>query len=164
MGGTCGSQSNQREYAMRKHVGSAVNFVRIYPSLRMSWRPPSRSATMRRSLGFARMTSEQLQCFLALAVGFAVAGMLVSGYQALTARRPSFDVLISGMTGHALAAMPFLMFAAPFLVLCGAVQPEAGARSRFVFAMVSMIVAGSWSILSGSLLVMALRACGLLHA
>jgi hypothetical protein len=103
------------------------------------------------------MTLAQAQVFLALAVGFAAAGMLVTGYQAATARRASFAALQVGWSWPALAAMPFLMFAAPFLIMRFIARPVPDARLRFLIAMICTVVAGSWSVLTGTVLMAAMR-------
>jgi hypothetical protein len=124
----------------------------------MRWRAGARLATMRCFPSSAVMTYAQAQMFLALAVGFAAAGTAVTGYQAATARRASFAVLMRGWSLPALAAMPFLMFAGPFLIMRLVARPEADARRRCLVAMMCTIVAGSWIILTGTLLMTAMRA------
>mgnify|MGYP001604588133 CR=1 FL=1 len=62
------------------------------------------------------MPPESLQMLLALALGFAVAGLCSSAYQLATSRLPSFSLLNSGPSPAAFAAVPLLMVAAPFLI------------------------------------------------
>ncbi len=107
------------------------------------------------------MTPHSAQMLLALALGFAVAGLCSSGYQLFTARLPSFSLLSTGARPAALAALPLLMIAAPFLIMRNTFVGERQTRGRFQFVFMATIVAGFWSLMSGQVLVMALRACGL---
>ena len=106
------------------------------------------------------MSPDQLQSFLALAVGFAVAGMLASGYQVLTAEPASFRLMAQAPRAHALAAVPFLVFAAPFIIMRNTVRARRLAERRFVFVMAATMLAGFWSLMSGTVLIMALRLVG----
>jgi hypothetical protein len=63
------------------------------------------------------MSPESIQSFLAVALGFAVAGMISTGYQLLTHRPPSFRLLGGGAGPATFAAVPFLAFAAPFIIM-----------------------------------------------
>jgi hypothetical protein len=63
-----------------------------------------------------KMSPEPLQSFLAVALGFAVAGLLCTLYQLLTLRPASFRLLHRARSG-ALAFVPFLAFAAPFIIM-----------------------------------------------
>ena len=58
-----------------------------------------------------------MQSFYALALGFAWAGLLATGYQAATRRPASFRLLRRGPRPSAFAAIPFLAFAAPFIIM-----------------------------------------------
>ncbi len=99
--------------------------------------------------------------FLAVALGFAFAGALVSGYQALLRRPPGFGLLMQGATPGAFAAVPFLVFAAPFIIMRNTLRGRRIERRRFEFVMAATLVAGFWSMMSGTFVVMALRAAGL---
>jgi len=63
------------------------------------------------------MSLEPIQSFLVVALGFAVAGMISTGYQLLTHRPPSFRLLDGGAGPQTFAAVPFLAFAAPFIIM-----------------------------------------------
>ena len=108
------------------------------------------------------------QSFLELALGFCFAGVLASGYQAVMLRPPSFHLLGTGRGRTVVLAMPFLIFAAPFIIVRNVARNttrERGiARERFLSAMVAAVVAGIWSLLSGSLVVIGLQAFGVLTA
>ena len=68
------------------------------------------------------MTQDSLETMLALAIGFAVAGLLSSGYQLLTELPASFRLLAAGGGRGAFAAVPFLVFAAPFIIMRNTVR------------------------------------------
>ena len=108
------------------------------------------------------MSAESLQNLFALALGFAVAGMCCSGYRAITSRLPSFGLLATGPSLTAFAAVPLLVFAAPFLILRNTLLGWAEERRRFEFVFLATLIAGFWSLMSGLVLVMSLQACGLL--
>lgn len=107
------------------------------------------------------MTPQSVQMLLALALGFAVAGLCSSGYQLFTARLPSFSLLNARARPVALAALPLLMIAAPFLIMRNTFVGERQERGRFQFVFIATIIAGFWSLMSGQVLLMTLRACGL---
>lgn len=96
---------------------------------------------------------------LVLMIGFAVAGALASAYQLITQRPASFNIFGDGTRPAAVAQVPFLVFAAPFIImrnaLFGRVEP-----GNFVHAMISTIVAGFWSLMSGTVFLLLLRAIG----
>jgi len=100
-----------------------------------------------------------LLSLLVLLIGFAFAGALASGYQLITARPASFNIFGDGTRPSAVAQVPFLAFAAPFIImrnaLFGRVEP-----GNFVHAMMSTIVAGFWSLMSGTVFVLLLQAVG----
>jgi hypothetical protein len=63
------------------------------------------------------VSAESLQSFEALAFGFAFAGLCATAYQLATKRPPSFRLLQRGPAPSTFAAVPFLAFAAPFIIL-----------------------------------------------
>src|SRR5579864_3455751 len=77
----------------------------------------------------AHMSPESLQSFLAVALGFAVAGLLATFYQLMTLRPASFR-LLHRARGEALAAVPFLAFAAPFIIMRNTLQGQRGEPRR----------------------------------
>jgi hypothetical protein len=102
-----------------------------------------------------------LQSFLALAIGFALAGCLSSGYQAATSRPVSFGLLERGPGAAAFAAVPFLVFAAPFIIMRGIVRGAGHEGPRFPLVLTATIIAGFWSLMSGTAAVSMLAALGL---
>jgi hypothetical protein len=110
------------------------------------------------------ITPDQLQSVLALLLGFAFAGLCATGYQFVTKRRASFHLLRRGPKPSTLAAVPFLIFAAPFIIMRNSLRARRIAQRRFQFVMMSTILAGFWSMMSGTVMVMALQAMGLFAA
>jgi len=104
------------------------------------------------------MSPESLQSFLCLAVGFAVAGMTASFYQLMTTRPPSFRLLSARRRSRALAAVPLLVFAAPFIIMRNTVRGRIIEQRRVEFVMLATVIAGFWSLMSGTVVVMAFNA------
>lgn len=116
------------------------------------------------ALVFGLIWSDSARSLLDLAIGFAVAGMLASGYQLLTLQPPSFGLLHASERNQALAAVPFLLFAAPFIIVRNTIRAAGMERRGFGIAMVAALVAGFWSLMSGTMVVMFLEAVGRLVA
>ena len=110
------------------------------------------------------MRPESVQMLLALALGFAVAGLCSSGYRLVTSRLPSFSQLSTGPTPSTFAAVPLLVLSAPFLIMRNTLLGRRQESRRFEFVFLATLVAGFWSLMSGMVLVMTLQACGLLVA
>ena len=115
-------------------------------------------------LVLALFWSDSVRSLLALAIGFAVAGLLSSGYQALVQRPAGFGLLQEGVAPKTFAAVPFLVFAAPFIIVRNTVRGRRVEGRNFGFAALAAVVAGFWSLMSGSVVVMALQAIGHLVA
>lgn len=110
------------------------------------------------------MPPEAVQSLLVLALGFAFAGSLASGYQLVTAQPPSFLILGDGVQARAVASVLFLTFAAPFIIMRNTIRGQRIEKRNAVFVMVATMIAGFWSLMSGTVVLMALEAIGLLHA
>ena len=106
------------------------------------------------------MSPEQVQSFLALALGFAFAGVLATGYQCITARPASFRLISTGPRLHALAALPFVIFAAPFIIMRNTIRARRLTGRRAEFVMLATILSGFWSLMSGTLVIMVLNTVG----
>jgi hypothetical protein len=110
------------------------------------------------------MAPESVQMLLALALGFAVAGLSASAYRLVTSRLPSVGLISTGPSAAAFAAVPLLILSAPFLIMRNTLLgPREDAR-RFEFVFMATLIAGFWSLMSGLAMVMTLQACGLLAA
>jgi hypothetical protein len=107
------------------------------------------------------MSPDQIQSFFAFALGFAMAGLLATGYQLATQRPASFRLLQRGPSSSTLATVPFLAFAAPFIIMRNTIVARQAEGRRFEMMMLATVVAGFWSLMSGTVVVMVL---GLLHA
>jgi hypothetical protein len=103
------------------------------------------------------MTVESLLNLISVALGFAVAGSAVSGYQLLTGSLPSFSVLNKGVSVRSLASVPVLAFAAPFLIMRNTIYGAIRDGRRFEFVFMATLLAGFWSLMSGTVVVTALR-------
>jgi hypothetical protein len=111
-------------------------------------------------LMFGLLWSDSIHSLLALAIGFAFAGMLSSGYQLMTLEPASFRLLNEGDRNRAIAAVLFLIFAAPFIIIRNTIRGSRIERSGFGFAALASFLAGFWSLMSGTVVVMTLEAIG----
>ena len=128
----------------------------------MCWRADRRFAKHARSNceapGFLHMPPQTIELLFALAIGFAFAGMLGSGYQLATSRAPGFHLLEQGPRPSTFAALPFLAFAAPFIIMRNSIRGRLIEGRSFQLVMIATIVAGLWSLMSGTVAIMALGA------
>jgi hypothetical protein len=108
------------------------------------------------------MSPEALNSLFSLCIGFAFAGALASGYQAYTRRPAGFRLLQEGVAPKAFAAVPFLVFAAPFIIMRNTLLGARAEGRGFQFVMIATVLAGFWSLMSGTFFLMTLRAAGLL--
>ena len=108
------------------------------------------------------MTPEALNTFFSICIGFALAGALVNGYQAVAERPAGFGLLQEGVAPRTFAAVPFLVFAAPFIIMRNTLRGAKIERRRFEFVMMATVLSGFWSLMSGTFFVMTLRAAGVL--
>jgi hypothetical protein len=110
------------------------------------------------------MSAEALQAFLALAMGFSFAAAMSTGYQLAVSRPPSFQMLSNGPSASACAAVPFLVFAAPYLIVRLLIRAGLAGPQEFGPVMVATMFAGIWSLMSGTVLIMMFQeACIHLH-
>ena len=110
------------------------------------------------------MSPESIQSFIALLIGFSVAGLLATGYQLVTERPLSFRLLNQGLQLVTFLAIPVLTFAAPFVIMRNVIRGRRIERRRFEFVMLATVLAGFWSLMSGTVVVTAFRAFSLLFA
>ena len=108
------------------------------------------------------MSPDAFNSLFSLCIGFAFAGALASGYQAFARRPAGFGLLQEGLTPQRFAAVPFLVFAAPFIIMRNTLAGAKVEKRRFEFVMMATIIAGFWSLMSGTFFVMTLRAAGVL--
>lgn len=103
-----------------------------------------------------------IHSLMSLALGFALAGLLVSGYQALADRPAGFALLEERRVGRALAAVAFLVFAAPFIIMRNTLRDDGASPRRVQLVMLTTVVVGFWSMMSGTVVIAALEAAGLI--
>ena len=108
------------------------------------------------------MSPDALNSFFSLCIGFAFAGALASGYQAMVQRPAGFALLQDGVAPSTFAAVPFLVFAAPFIIMRNTLRGVQIERRRVEFVMMATVIAGFWSLMSGTFFLMTLRAAGVL--
>jgi hypothetical protein len=108
------------------------------------------------------MSPDVLNNLFSLLIGFALAGALASGYQALVRHPPGFALLQQGVAPKTLAAVPFLMFAAPFIIMRNTLRGRRIEHRRAEFVMLATVLAGFWSLMSGTFILLSLQAIGLL--
>jgi hypothetical protein len=132
----------------------------------MLWRPaPDFAKDGARFVGLSgeeTMSPEALNSLFSICIGFALAGAFASGYQAFAERPAGFGLLQEGMTPRRFAAVPFLVFAAHFIIMRNTLRGVQVERRRVEFVMMATIIAGFWSLMSGTFFVMTLRAAGVL--
>jgi hypothetical protein len=140
--------------------------VRINLSLRIWWRWAAnfakQGAVPSCRVSEFEMLPETLNSLFSLCIGFALAGALTSGYQAVVQRPAGFGLLQEGVAPSTLAVVPFLVFAAPFIIMRNTLRGAQIERRRFEFVMMATVLAGFWSLMSGTFFLMTLRATGLL--
>jgi hypothetical protein len=98
------------------------------------------------------MTPELASNLYALMLGFAVSGLLASGYQIVAAEPLSFRLLHAAMP-TALACVPLLTFGAPFVIMRNTVRGRRIENRRFEYAMIATIIACFWSLMCGTVMV-----------
>src|SRR3569623_3468341 len=113
-------------------------------------------------MGGLPMTPEAINTLFSICSGFALAGALANGYQAMSQRPAGFGLLQEGVAPRTFAAVPFLVFAAPFIIMRYTLRGRRIERRRFEFVMMATVLAGFSSLMSGTIVVMTLRAVGVL--
>jgi hypothetical protein len=101
---------------------------------------------------------EAINSFFALALGFAVAGLCASAYCLFSTHFPSFRLLEVGPMAARFAAIPLLMFSAPFIIMRNTLRGRRLEGRRVEVVMVATVIAGLWSLMSGTVVVLALQA------
>lgn len=93
---------------------------------------------------------DSVQSLLALLIGFGVAGVVANAYQ-LRAERPlSFRLMAAPERNRALAAVPMLVFAAPFIIMRNTVRGSRTEGRPAGFVAIATVIAGVWSLMSGT--------------
>ncbi len=92
-----------------------------------------------------------LEAFQALALGLAAAGVLATGFEAVTERRASFTLLETGGP-RAVASVPLIVFSAPFIILRNTVRGRRFERRRVSFVALATVIACVWGLACGRVL------------
>src|ERR1700753_1773269 len=108
------------------------------------------------------ISPQTINSFFALAIGFAAAGMCPSGCARFSRPVPSFRLLEVGPVPARFAAIPLLMFSAPYIIMRNTIRGRRIEKRRADLVMMATVIAGVWSLVSGTVVVLALQA--LLHA
>ncbi len=103
------------------------------------------------------ISPEAIESFFSLAIGFAVAGLCASGYRLVAKHFPSFRLLEVGPVSGRFAAIPLLMFSAPFIIMRNTLRGRRIEGRRTEVVMVATVIAGLWSLMSGTVVVLALQ-------
>jgi hypothetical protein len=98
-----------------------------------------------------RLDPHALESFQALALGFAMAGLLASAFELVTERRASFRLLQEGGLS-AVACVPMLVFSAPFIILRNTLRGRRFEKRPMGFVMLATIIACGWSLVCGRVL------------
>jgi len=97
-------------------------------------------------------------------LGFAFAGVIATGYQFLTERPASFRLLKQGPAPSTFAAVPLLVFAAPFIIMRNTLRARRLVGRRFEFVILATVLARFWSMMSGTVVIRTLHVLGLFGA
>src|SRR5271156_3540007 len=118
----------------------------------MAWagKPP-------RVFALPTLSPDTFEMFFSLAIGFAVAGMCASGYRLFSRHFPSFRQLEVGPVPARFAAVPLLIFSAPFIIMRNTIRAKRIEGRRTEIVMVATVIAGLWSLMSGTVVVLALQ-------
>jgi hypothetical protein len=106
----------------------------------------------------AVISPDVIESLFAIAMGFAIAGLCASGYRVFRLRPPSFRLLEVGPTATRVAAVPLLVFSAPYLIMRNTVRGRRLERRPIQFVMLATVIASLWSLMSGTVVVLALQA------
>ena len=104
------------------------------------------------------LSPETIESLFSLAFGFAVAGLCASGYRLFSRHFPTFRLLEVGPVPARFAAIPLLMFSAPFIIMRNTVRGRRVDGRRAEIVMLATLIAGFWSLMSGTVVVLALQA------
>ena len=104
------------------------------------------------------MSPQSIELFFSLALGFAFAGMLGTGYQLATSQPAGFYLLEQGPRPSTFAAVPFLVFAAPFIIMRNTIRGCKIEGRSMQLVMIATVIAGLWSMMSGTVALMAFEA------
>jgi hypothetical protein len=100
---------------------------------------------------------QAIESFFALTIGFSIAGLCATGYRLFAEHFPSFRLLEVGPAVARFASIPLLMFSAPFIIMRNTLRGRRIEGRGAQFVMIATVIAGLWSLMSGTVVVMALE-------
>jgi hypothetical protein len=106
----------------------------------------------------AFFSPDVIESLFAVAIGFAVAGLCASGCTLIAMHLPNLRMLEVGPMPGRVAAVPLLIFSAPYLIMRNTLRTREVERRRGEVVMIATVIAGLWSLMSGTAVVMALQA------
>ena len=104
----------------------------------------------------AVISADVVMSLFAVAFGFAFAGLCDERLSPCRAALAEFPYARSRADGR--AALPLLIFSAPYLIMHNTLRGDPLERRRGEVVMVATVIAGLWSLMSGTVVVMALQA------
>ena len=96
------------------------------------------------------LQQQTIDAFSALAMGFAFAGVLASGFELVVRRPLGFSSLQTGDLGAG-ATVPFLVFSAPLIILRNTVRGRRLYGRPMPYVMAATVIACFWSMMCGRL-------------
>lgn len=94
------------------------------------------------------LTAAQVDQFLAIVLGFAVAGFVSAIYRAIRSEPASFHLLGQGGVSM-LAAIPVLAFAGPAVLMRNTIRGRRFEKRKVHFVALATIIAALWSMAIG---------------
>lgn len=92
-----------------------------------------------------------IESFKTLLFGIAAAGLLATGFEALTQKRASFHLLEAGGP-MAVACVPLVVLCAPFIILRNTVRGRRFEKRPVGFVALATIIACFWALVCGRVL------------
>ena len=103
------------------------------------------------------LSPETIDTLFSFAFGFTVAGLCASGYRLFSRHFRSFRLPEMGPVPARFAAIPLLIFSAPFIIMRNTVRVRRLEGLGAEVVMLASLVAGLWSLMSGTVVVLALQ-------
>jgi hypothetical protein len=94
------------------------------------------------------MAQNQIDCFLAIAVGFAFAGLVSALYRFWRSEPASFNLLLLGGSAS-VAAVPFLVVAGPAIIMRNTLRGRRYEKRQSHFVAIATALASGWSMAIG---------------
>jgi hypothetical protein len=94
------------------------------------------------------LRQNQIDAFMAIALGFAFAGLIASIYRAFRNEHVQFEMLLSG-GGTSVAAIPLLVAAGPAVIMRNTLRGRKYERRKVHFVALATAFASLWSMALG---------------